>query len=37
MQGRTVAWLLGISGARVSQIEAEARRKLRAELGKAAA
>lgn len=37
MQGRTVAWLLGISGARVSQIEAEARRKLRAELGEVAA
>lgn len=36
MQGSTVAWLLGISGARVSQIEAEARRKLRIEMERAA-
>lgn len=37
MQGRVVAWLLGISGARVSQIEAKATAKLRAELAKEAA
>lgn len=36
MQGRVVAWLLGVSGARVSQIEAKAVAKMRAELERAA-